>query len=359
MSEKKAFDIINWLGNRKSRWLLHMVFWLGALVFYTFFFGYHDVDYKITFSFVIILLPITMATTYFLNYELIPGYLFKRRYFKFLLYFIYTLIISFYLEMLTILGIFVLVAEYQLDELHPSNTDAMYLIAGMYLVVFLGAAIKLFSHYHKNQLEIQKLSREKVEAELKFLKTQLHPHFLFNTLNNLYSLTIEKSDKAADVVLKLSALLDYVLYKSDADFVPIRNELEQLEHYIELEQLRYGNRLDVSFSYSEEVLNIKFPPMVLITLLENSFKHGVSTSIDRSWISIELEIRGKNLIIELKNSIASRIRKDDGKSGGIGLENIRNRLILTYKDQVELETDRKADAFEVRLTIFNFDVHEN
>ena len=143
MSNKGKYDLFEWIGHLKYRWLLHLLFWLAVLLFYTIFFGYKNVSFNVTFSFVIVLLPVTIITTYFLNYELIPNYLFQKRYAKFFLYFIYTLIVSFYIEMMTVVGIFIAVAEMKMEKLHPSNTNAIFLIAGMYVVVFLGVAIKL------------------------------------------------------------------------------------------------------------------------------------------------------------------------------------------------------------------------
>lgn len=168
MSANNKNDLFEWIGKQKSRWLLHLCFWIAVLLFYTIFFGYQNVSYNITFSFVVVLLPVTIVTTYFLNYELIPNYLLKQRYVKFFLYFIYTLIVSFYIEMMTVMIIFIAVAEMNMEELHPSNKNALFLIAGMYVVVFLGVAIKLVNQYNSNQVEIQKLKGDKIEAELKF-----------------------------------------------------------------------------------------------------------------------------------------------------------------------------------------------
>ena len=351
MSSKNKFDLFEWLYQKNYRWLLHVIFWLAVLVFYTFFFGYKSVDYKITFSFVIILLPVTMVTTYFLNYELIPNYLFKKRYGKFLLYFIYTLIVSFYIEMVTVMGIFIMVAELNIKEFHPANTNALILIAGMYVIVFLGAAVKLVNHYNQNQAQIQTLKKDKVEAELKFLKSQLHPHFLFNTLNNLYSLTLEKSDKAPDVVLKLSGLLDYILYECDADFVPLKKELNQLENYIELEKLRYGKRLSVTFDNNVNDLDQKVPPMLFMTLLENGFKHGVSKSVSDSWIKMKLLENSSFLKLEMENSVEKSQNEKLEKAGGIGLENLRNRLQLLFKEEYELKVEERKDSFFAYLKL--------
>jgi sensor histidine kinase YesM len=351
MSTQGKIESLDWIGRKNTRWLLHVIFWLAVLLFYTLFFGYKGVDYSITFSFITILLPVTIITTYFLNYELIPNYLFKKRYGKFFLYLIYTLIVSFYIEMVTVMGIFILVAELNMEELHPSNTNALILIAGMYVVVFLGVAVKLVNHYNQNQLEIQTLKNEKTEAELKFLKAQLHPHFLFNTLNNLYALTLEKSDEASEVVLKLSDLLDYVLYECNAELVPIEKEIKQLENYIELEKLRYGKRLDVAFEYSGKLSEYTIPPMLLMTLLENSFKHGVAKSMDKAWIKMRLQLSKDELNFEISNSIEKVKEEKVGESGGIGLSNLKNRLALMYRNGFDLKIHEDENSHHTSLTL--------
>ena len=354
MNTKKKYDLVEWISSQNIRWFLHLVFWLAVLAFYTIFFGNINSNYKITFSFVIILLPVTIITTYFLNYELIPNYLFKKRYAKFFLFFIYTLIVSFYIEVGTIMVIFATVAELDMSEMHPSNTNPILLIAVMYVVVFLGVAVKLVNQNTNNQYEIQKLKGEKVEAELKFLKTQLHPHFLFNTLNNLYALTLEKSDKASDVVLKLSELLDYVLYDCDVEQVPIEKEIKQIENFIELERLRFGNRLEVVFSHNQCSPNLLIPPMLLMTLVENSFKHGVSKTMEKSWINIDLYTNQDKLVINVKNSKHIVKKSTNEISRGIGLHNLRNRLDLIYKDRYTFEVDEGELSYGIKLVIKNY-----
>ena len=344
-------NMIEWIGSRKIRWLLHVVFWLAVLGFYTAFFGQRNVNYRITFSFVVILLPVTIVTTYFLNYELIPNYLLKKRFAKFFLYFIYTLIVSFYVEMITVIIIFLSVAELNMSEFHPSNTNAIFLIAGMYVVVFLGVAVKLVNLYNSNQIEIQRLKSEKIEAELKFLKAQLHPHFLFNTLNNLYALTLERSDKASDVVLKLSALLDYVLYECEAELVPLEKEIIQIDNYLELEKLRFGERLNIDYKVGEIPPNWMIPPMALMTLVENSFKHGASKSMDVSHIKISLEIDKGVLKFSIQNPKRSGKSKVENSSGGIGLTNLKNRLKLIYKEYYSMKIEESDSSFKVSLMI--------
>ncbi len=253
--------------------------------------------------------------------------------------------------MVTVMIIFIGVAELNMAELHPSNTNAILLIAGMYVVVFLGVALKLVNHYNGSQVEIEKLKKDKIETELKFLKAQLHPHFLFNTLNNLYALTLEKSDKASDVVLKLSELLDYILYKCIAEMVTLDQEIRQIENYIELESLRFGERLKVKFNVSQFPATTTIPPMLLLTLVENSFKHGASKTLLNSWIHIDLFPEGNQLIFNIKNSKRQMEDSNPEISGGIGLQNLQNRLKLIYKDKYTFSIDEQADSFGARLII--------
>lgn len=351
MGVKRKYGLVDWIGKQKNRWLLHFIFWVAVLFFYTIFFGYQSMSYRITFSFVTVLLPVTIATTYFLNYELIPNFLLKKKYAYFFLYFIYTLIVSFYINLMTVMGIFIAVAEMNYEELYPSNTKALILVAGMYVVVFLGVAIKLVNQFQSNQIEIQKLKSEKIEAELKFLKAQLHPHFLFNTLNNLYSLTLEKSEKAPDVVLKLSGLLDYILYECNAEFVPVEDEIHQMKNYIELEKLRYGDRLSIEFNSDSVPQKAAIPPMLFMTLLENSFKHGVSKTTENSWIRLSFSLVNEYLIFVVENSkpIGSNAEKDF--VGGIGLENLKNRLNLIYKDDYKLIMHEGDISFRANLKL--------
>lgn len=350
MSNRNKNDLFGWIGKQK-RWLLHLLFWVAVLFFYTIFFGFQSTSYRVTFSFVSVLLPVTIATTYFLNYELIPSFLLKKKYGKFFLYFIYTLIVSFYINIGSVLAIFIAVAEMNWEELHPSNPKALFLVASMYVVVFLGVAIKLVNQFQFNQVEIQKLRSEKIEAELKFLKAQLHPHFLFNTLNNLYSLTLEKSDEAPNVVLKLSGLLDYILYECNAEFVAMDREIQQLKNYIELEKLRYSNRLRIELQFEQVDKNTMIPPMILMTLLENSFKHGVSKSMDNSWISVKFHTGNDELIFEISNSKHIRDNTEDGTKGGIGLENLRNRLKLIYQEDYKLAIEEDELSYGITLKL--------
>lgn len=343
---KRLDSFLDYLFTR-HRWVIHILFWLLILGFYVVFFGRENSNYLQTFFFVGLLMPVTVGTTYFLNYYLVPHYLMKERYGFFILYFIYTLLGSIFLEMMIAMLTFIVMAEVRIKNMSPASIDIFFLLASLLMVVFLGVAIKMLLHWRRSKEEYEKLMRDKVEAELKFLKIQLNPHFLFNTLNNLYYLTTEKSDKASQAILQLSEMLDYVMHSSKTVFVPLERELKQVENYIALELLRYEDRVQVTTQFSGNINSNKIGPMILITLIENAFKHGVMPIAGKAWINFVVEEKDKYLSISISNS-ASGINPGNG----IGLENLRSQLNHLYNDEYQLTVENtKASEFSVNLIL--------
>ena len=219
----------------RHRWAVHVCFWLFVLFFYVIFFGRASSNYLQTLFFVGLLMPVTIGTTYFLNYYLVPRYLMNGRYWFFLLYFFYTLLGTLFLEMSVAMLTFIIMAKVKIKDMSPASFDWIFLLTSLLMVAFFGVAIKMLLHWRKSKEEYEKLTREKVETELKFLKTQLHPHFLFNTLNNLYFLSTQKSDRAPEAILQLSEILDYVMRSGKTMFVPLTHELKQVEKKVRVQ----------------------------------------------------------------------------------------------------------------------------
>jgi LytS/YehU family sensor histidine kinase len=222
------------------------------------------------------------------------------------------------------------------------------MLTSLLMVVFLGMAIKMVLHWRKSDEDNQRLLKDKAELELKFLKTQLRPHFLFNTLNNLYYLSLEKSEKAPRAVLALSELLDYVLHETHATFVPVETELKQLQNYIALESFRYDDRLEVHINVSPLARQRRIVPMLLITLLENSFKHGVSKTTQQAWIHLDITSDPEKTIIRVKNSTTAATATG---GDGVGLTSIRGQLSMLYRDRATLEVFTERNSFEVKLEL--------
>ena len=334
----------------------HVVFWLGVLVFYTFYFGQRQDSYGQSLFFVGLLMPITIATTYFLLYWLIPRYLLEQRYILFGVYFIYTLIMSLYLELVLVLGLYINVAEYQAMFVRPGLVDLLSVIVGMYLVVFLAAALHLLKRWYSMQQENARLERIRMETELKLkdaelqlLKSQIHPHFLFNTLNNLYALSLEQSEHVPDVVLRISSILDYMLYRSNAKYVPLQAEVEHLQNYLALEKLRYDARSDISFDIQGDINGQAIAPLLLIPFVENGIKHGISKSPGS--LGVTMHVSNHSMEFSVENTRPAEQQPASSDHEGIGLRNVQRRLDLLYPDAHELHLRDEEERFAIHLTL--------
>jgi two-component system, LytTR family, sensor kinase len=227
-----------------------------------------------------------------------------------------------------------------------------YNFTNIYLVVGVVSVIKLSKISFEQQRNARELDQEKTEAELKFLKSQIHPHFLFNTLNNLYALTLDKSDKAPEVVLKLSDLLNYMLYECNEPYMLVTKEIILLENYLSLERIRYGEQLDLSFQVTGEIIGKRLAPMLLLPFVENAFKHGVSKVRKDAGVSILLDCSENILSFLVRNSCAMLPDHDlAGYTEGIGLKNVKRRLELLYPEKHKLELEQTDKEFSIQLMI--------
>ena len=307
-----------------------------------------------------------MATTYVLTHWLVPHYLLAERYARFALYAAYTLVASIHLELVVLVGSFVFLAGYEIGAMNPPTLDVFGLVVGLYVVVFLAMAANLAVRWHRLQAAHAEAEQARLEAELKLreaelarLKTQMHPHFLFNTLNNLYGLTLEGSEAAPDVVLHVADLLDYMLYRCDRSFVPLAGEVEHLRTYLKLERLRHAERVQVTFCTDEALPpEACVPPLVLVPLVENSFKHGARRTAETAWIRICLRAAEGQLRFTVENSKPAAGRRHEkgvapgrDDASGIGLANVRRRLGLLYPDAHAFEVRDEATQFSVRLRL--------
>lgn len=200
----------------------------------------------------------------------------------------------------------------------------------LFAVFFFGLARHIYNHTQLKHTA-QRLKIEKQEAELNYLKSQTNPHFLFNTLNNIYSLARDKSNVAPESILRLSKILRYMLYETSGAFIAVEQEIKIINDYIELEKLRYDDSLYVNFNYNIEDMKQSLPPLLLIPLVENAFKHGVSETRANPFVDIHLEIKNRHLNMTIKNSSSGIAGLDEVKEN-IGLSNLRRQLELLYTD---------------------------
>jgi len=338
----------------RYRYLWHVLFWivmyLGYVISYG---GYGKGDYYNEAVINAIQMPVRMVFTYLMLYFLLPYFLQKKKYKKF----IFATLIHAFLFGLSIWLVFrniIYIEDYACYNDYPIIYFHKIFVAiiGNYGIPLTAVIFKLFKWWYIDQQYKNQLENEKLVNELKYLKGQIHPHFLFNTLNNLYALTLRNSGEASDVVLKLSNLLDYMLYHSNAEKVKLEKELGILESYIELEKIRYGDRLELDYQVNGDASSIEVAPLILFPFIENAFKHGASTDRSNPKIKISVDIENSSFTLQMINSIPSEKHSNgENNNGGIGLKNIRRQLDLQYPDNYELKVEKEEKFYKVYLRI--------
>jgi len=199
-------------------------------------------------------------------------------------------------------------------------------------------------------LRNQQLQQENSEAQLRLLLAQVQPHFMFNTLNNIYSQAQVESPKSAKMILELSHILRYILNEGKKDLVPLENEFQMVVDYLNLEKIRYDDKLDLHYSFPNDVSDITIVPLLLLPLVENCFKHGASKMINNPWINIKSELHGHKFSIKLMNGKTDKVSSKQHRDG-TGIENVRRRLDLLYPNKHTLEIKEDLDVFIVDLNI--------
>jgi len=224
-----------------------------------------------------------------------------------------------------------------------------YTTQGGVTSLFFFGIIKHIYDYRKLRMAAQQLRIEKQQAELNYLKSQTNPHFLFNTLNNIYSLSRDKSDLAPESILRLSKILRFMLYETSGAYISVEQELKVISDYIALEKLRYDESLRINFNYDIEDMRQALPPLLLIPLVENAFKHGVSETRNQPFVDIHLSIKKRQLAFLVKNSTEG-VLEDGNVKENIGLSNLRRQLELLYKDY-QLSIQQASSMFSASLKI--------
>ena len=220
-----------------------------------------------------------------------------------------------------------------------------------YAVIGFAVALKVIRDWDKKDRLATRLQQEKREAELQFLRAQIHPHFLFNTLNNLYGLALTQSPHTADSILRLSGLLDFMLYQCNADRIPVEKELELIRHYLELERLRFGSRLQLAFRHPATETGLSVAPLLLLPFVENAFKHGASQTNDTVSIKITLAAEQQTLHFRVENTKPRQGQGLPEASHGIGLQNIEKRLRLLYPGKYQIQIRDEPDVFTADLKL--------
>ncbi|HKI44859.1 MAG TPA: histidine kinase [Balneolales bacterium] len=306
--------------------------------------------------FVSLLLPVLAGAAYLIIYYLVPKYLLQRRFVLFGLFTAYTFIVAAWVGEMIVMGMLMFLYENELQKINPRIHDIGFLTGMMFLVILPAITYHITRQWYNEREMNARLQQEKLELELfarqkelDYLREQMHPHFLFNALNNLYGLTLEKSDDAPELVLRLSELLDYMLYRSEQKRVPLTDEIRHINNYLEVQKIRCGDRLHLSMDIDTGLDRYRIAPMLLMPFLENSFKHGVSATSGLSYVSINLHIKDRHLHFGIINSLPAKL--SEKKQHGVGLTNVGKRLELLYGDKYTLQTQETEKEYRVKLFI--------
>ncbi|MDW7694646.1 sensor histidine kinase [Flammeovirgaceae bacterium SG7u.111] len=230
------------------------------------------------------------------------------------------------------------------------RTRSLFNVSLFVSLFVISVAYRLSQIAAKKEKEAVLLRNEKLDAEMKFLKSQINPHFLFNALNNAYTLSYIKSDDAPDVILKLSDILRYIIYDCNADKVPLEKEVTYIKNYIDLQKIKGENSENIKATFKLQDTSLMIEPMLLIPFIENSFKHSHIESSDKGWVDMVLKVTSEKLEFEIKNSLPeTEFTKD--KVGGIGLENVKKRLSMLYPDSHQLVIKKMDGQFSVSMQI--------
>lgn len=299
-----------------------------------------------------------MLTAYTCIYVLMPTFLDKKKNLLFVFWMLILLIVVYTIYQ----GVKMIYFDVEYFDFYDEKqrkfaTDSLFKRLS-YFSVFLSkcvlyltpTALLLMYRFYGNQRKLLKINEQKKIAELNALKQQLNPHFLFNTLNNLYALAIEKSEKTPEVIERLSDMLDYMLYRTNSKFVSLQKEVELIENYLALEKIRYGRRVEVTFDY-DELYDVKIAPLLLLTFIENAFKHGVRQELNQASIDISLNFTEVDILFNIENTKPNSVVVTENREEALGLKNVKRQLELLYPNAYDLQLLDGESTYSVQLKL--------
>lgn len=329
----------------------HVLFWMVVLLIMTIIESINShYSFWFTISNEVINVLFFSIIVYFNLLYLIPNYLTKKRFMT------YSALLILFAIFITPIKMMVFYLKFSgMPELQKGLLEGdFYYFMVAFLIAATATIYKIVTDWVSYLRDKQELETQTMQSELRFLKSQINPHFLFNTLNNLYALTLKKSDQAPEIVIKLSEMMRYMLYDCNERRVQLSKEVAYLNNYLDLERLRQGKAASINFTVIGEIGEQTIAPLLFIPFLENSFKHGLNNQINQGgYVNIQLEIKGDCVHFHIENSKPEKVPLPDPsrRSGGIGLVNVHRRLNLMYPDKYDLKIADTPNTYAVDLKI--------
>lgn len=337
----------------ETNFIYHAVFWL---VFYFFLVIVSQDAYPLGISMLLNIIRIIFyALAVYINLLfLFPTFLMKQQYWQYVALLLLSMVIIAPMEGI---AMYFCIPHDHISSFAflTNNFNSIFILT--FFVASSSSIYKIINDWFTHQREKADLQNQSLKSELKYLKSQVNPHFLFNTLNSLYALTLKKSDLAPEIVLRLSEMMRYMLYECNERVVPLEKEINYIENYLELEKIRHGNKFEIKFIQNGINDHLKIAPLMFMPFIENSFKHGLHSQPDAAFVNINLDISEDKVILQVDNSnppVMPMSKKR--KSGGVGLANVKRRLNLIYPSQHSLNIEKTPNSFHVNLEI---DLNQN
>lgn len=334
--------------------LLHLSFWCVYVSFFTYQILSHqrsaDIDWLTVITVVMVQLSFALLIGYVNYFLLLPAFLKNRKLGRYLLQFI--ILFSIIMAVRLALGRYLFEGfTGRTGYFYTTRYAIQVVTTNLFIVIFL-AMIRFAVDWFEFEARQKTVENQRLMAELNFLKAQINPHFLFNTLNNLYYLAYTKSPNTTEIIAKLSQMMRYMIYDSNHELVPLSKEIEYMENYISLERLRLNDQIPITFSVEGgNPQDFLIAPLIFITFLENAFKHGVSNNHPGSWVKANIAIRGKECVYQVENSKIPTPKPEAEQKSGIGIQNVRRRLELSYPGKHKLTVEDMKDRYSVQLVI--------
>jgi sensor histidine kinase YesM len=309
-----------------------------------------DIDWLLVVTIVGVQFIFALIIGYFNYFFLLPSFLKHKNAWRYLL--------QFFCAFAILMTCRLILGRYLIDGftgetgyLYTSRYVIQAVTTNLFIVIFLGM-IRFAVDWFEFEAKQKNVENERLTAELNFLKAQINPHFLFNTLNNLYYLAYTQSSNTTEVIAKLSQMMRYMIYDSNHQLVPLSKEIEYMENYISLERLRLNDQIPIEFTIEGgNPHDILIAPLIFITFLENAFKHGVSNNHPKAWVKVSMRIEGNECVYKVENSKIPFNKPEVDEKSGIGLQNVKRRLELSYPERHTLTVEDLPDRYSVQLNI--------
>ncbi|HEY8396307.1 MAG TPA: histidine kinase [Flavihumibacter sp.] len=332
----------------RYRVLRHLIFWTVHVIIFTFAFWPSKGDQLVHLTISTMWAILAIVYCYPVMYWIIPRYLLTGKYYQFAAIMFFWAVLGWFWSYFCRRFIYFPVADalgFNVGEKNPWSHGSYLMMSVMMGVT---CSIVLFKYWIRKQNDFLMEKNEKISAQLELLKAQVHPHFLFNTLNNIYSFSLKNYPETPQMLLQLSSLLSYMLYDCKAPEVPLDKEIEVMCNYIDLEKIRYGQRLEVSINVEGDIRGNKIAPLLILPFLENAFKHGTSEQLEKAWLSMDIGVRQHLFHCKIANSKNEWVWHNEN---GIGVQNVQKRLAYLYPGKHELKLSDEGNFFVVSLVL--------